>query len=369
MNAKTLLVNRAEIIKNTLIYVALSMIMLLTPMHPSIAKTIDNLNVGDKDSKVFINTDQLMTKDGAVIKNLDVVQQAFNTSSETDNIKVCRQSNTAICKLRLRERMPAVMNFNEDVKSFVLGDGLNFAFSSVDGSRNIYKLEGYYPGADTNLTIIGESGLIYSFYIRIDSVASQFVSDFVINVNGNIQPQGKPMVISSKQALQALISQNQIIDNSNNSDKSNNTYLDNTSVNNASFNNAYVKVDKAQHRQSQQRVRTTQQALKEAKQSLDYLDTKPSVDVTDLDFNFEVVHGDKQLMPKSVFDDGIWTYWQYGHNNLDAIDRLPVPYAVVDGYDTAINSRIEGGYLITEGVSNKWTLRSGESYACVRKFE
>jgi type IV secretory pathway VirB9-like protein len=315
---------------NTLLMMT-GLISMLMPIHLAIAKTIDNLSIGDKDKTVFINTDQVMTKDGTVITNLDAVQEAFNTSSEKDNIKVCAQSNTAICKLRLRERMPAVMTFNEDVRSFVLGDGLNFAFSSVDGSRNIYKLESYYPGADTNLTIVGESGLIYSFYVRIDSIASKFVSDFVVNVYGN------PIFISSSK--EALIKQRAT------DAKNPKKFSDKASI----------------------RVKTAQ--IKTAKEAIDYLDTKPGVKVEHLNFNFEIVNGDQALMPKSVFDDGIWTYWQYGNQNLNSIDRLPVPYAVVDGHDMPVNSRIEGGYLITEGVSQKWTLRSGENYACVRKFE
>lgn len=319
---------------NTLLMM-IGLISMLMPMHLATAKTIDNLSVGDKDKTVFINTDQVMTKDGAVITNLDAVQEAFNTSSEKDNIKACAQSNTAICKLRLRERMPAVMTFNEDVRSFVLGDGLNFAFSSVDGSRNIYKLEGYYPGADTNLTIVGESGLIYSFYVRIDSIASTFVSDFVINVSGNSN------VISASK--KALIQQRK----------------ENASNPKRFSDEASLKVKAAQ-------IKIAKEATKKA---IDYLDTKPNVKVEHLNFNFELINGDKALMPKSVFDDGLWTYWQYGNKNLNTIDRLPVPYAVVDGHDMPVNSRIEGGYLITEGVSQKWTLRSGERYACVRKFE
>ena len=319
---------------NTL-FIMMGLISLLMPMHLAIAKTVDNLSIGDKDKTVFINTDQVMTKDGAVITNLDAVQEAFNTSSETDNIKACAQSKTAICKLRLRERMPAVMTFNEDVRSFVLGDGLNFAFSSVDGSRNIYKLEGYYPGADTNLTIVGESGLIYSFYVRIDSIASTFVSDFVINVSGNSN-----VIASSKQAL---IKQREW-----------------------QANNPKSFIDEASLKVKKANIKAAKEATKKA---IDYLDTKPNVKVEHLNFNFELVNGDKALMPTSVFDDGLWTYWQYGNQNLNAIDRLPVPYAVVDGHDMPVNSRIEGGYLITEGVSQKWTLRSGERYACVRKFE
>lgn len=313
----------------------IGLMSMLMPMPLAIAKTVDNLSIGDQDKTVFINTDQVMIKDGAVITNLDAVQEAFNTSSETDNIKACVQSNTSICKLRLRERMPAVMSFNEDVRSFVLGDGLNFAFSSVDGSRHIYKLEGYYPGADTNLTIVGESGLIYSFYVRIDSIASTFVSDFVINVSGNSN------VISASK--EALIKQRQW-----------------------DINNPKKFSDEASLKVKKAHIKIAKEATKKA---IDYLDTKPSVKVEHLNFNFEIINGDKALMPTSVFDDGLWTYWQYGTKNLNSIDRLPVPYAVVDGHDMPVNSRIEGGYLITEGVSQKWTLRSGERYACVRKFE
>jgi hypothetical protein len=46
-------------------------------------------------------------------------------------------------------------------------------------------LQGIYPGADTNLTAIGESGLIYAFYIRIDSVKSKFLPFFVVRVVAN----------------------------------------------------------------------------------------------------------------------------------------------------------------------------------------
>jgi type IV secretory pathway VirB9-like protein len=329
MTTKTLLETTALIQWSLLIMIG------LMPIQLAIAKTVDNLTVGDKNKTVFINTDQVMTKDGAVITNLDAVQEAFNTSSEQDNIKVCAQSKTAICKLRLRERMPAVMTFNEDVRSFVLGDGLNFAFSSVDGSRNIYKLEGYYPGADTNLTIVGESGLIYSFYIRIDSIASKFVSDFVVNVYGN------PLFISSSK--EALIKQR-----------------DWDAKNPKQFS------DKASIKVKEAHIKAAKETTKKA---IDYLDTKPNVQVEHLNFNFEIVNGDQALMPKSVFDDGLWTYWQYGNQNLNTVDKLPVPYAVVDGHDMPVNSRIEGGYLITEGVSQKWTLRSGERYACVKKFE
>ena len=47
-------------------YKTLLMMIGLMSMPLAIAKTIDNLSVGDKDKTVFINTDQVMIKDGAV---------------------------------------------------------------------------------------------------------------------------------------------------------------------------------------------------------------------------------------------------------------------------------------------------------------
>lgn len=279
------------------------------------AKVIDNLSQENKD-QAFTNTDQEMH--GSIeIKNLDSVQEAFNTSAATENIKVCVQSDVAICKVRIRERMPAVFKFDENIKSWVLGDSQNFAFKAVQ--KGIFTLKGIYPGADTNLTVIGESELIYSFYIRIDSVESEYLSDFIVQVKAN------PLLLQEAESKKIL-----------------------------------AKDDKEIEREK---------TMQEIKKSIDYLATKSDVSTQDLDFNFEIYNGDKALMPYRIFDDGVWTYFQYGDKDLTNTSKLPAVYAVRDGYDMPINSRIEGGYLIAETISKKWTIRSGEVYACIRKFK
>ena len=263
-----------------------------------------------------MHTDQPMHNALLDITNLDVVQAAFNESAVTDNIKVCHQSDEAICKLRIRERMPAVLHFNEKVESWVLGDGKNFAFEPIDSSNAIFSLRGIYPGADTNLTAVGASGLIYSFYIRIDSVSSEHVSDFVVRVRAN------PLLLSRQQ-----------------------------------------QGDK--HAEGASQVK---EAAATASVSQDYLAQKPPVDATDFNFDFEIVNGDQALMPRRIFDDGIWTYFQYGEDeHLNKVNNLPVVYAVRDGYDMPVNARVEGEYLIAETVSDQWTIRRGEAYACVHK--
>lgn len=280
----------------------------------AIARTMDILN---ENKTINIQSNNI------VIENLNAVQEAFNTSSSTANIKVCKQSKVTICKLRLRERIATLLKFDEKIKSFILGDSLNFSFEQINNSRHTFKLQGIYPGADTNLTAIGESGLIYAFYIRIDSVKSKFLPFFVVRVVAN------PLLLKkTKENKKALQVENEIEKNS----------------------SKEINID-------------------EVKKSIDYLSTKPSVKPESLNFNFKIINGDEALMPKTIFDDGVWTYWQYGDKNLNSTSKLPVIYAVVDGHDMPVNSKIEGGYLITETISDKWTIRSGEAHACVHKFK
>jgi type IV secretory pathway VirB9-like protein len=249
------------------------------------------------------------------------VQSAFNDSSNTDNIKICRYSEHAICKVRIRERMSTIVKLPiyDKIKTHILGDNTNFSFDILDDSRNKAVIRGIYPGADTSLSIIGESGFIYVFYIRIDSTNSKFVPDLLVNLKLN--KKDSATVIAMEKANRKLQELQQ-----------NNKSLDPI-----------------------------------IKQELDYLDKKHLINASQLNFGFKQINGDKALMPKKIFDDGIWTYFKYGEDNLIDKSKLPVIYAVRDGYDMPINSRIENGYLILETVSDKWTLRSGESYACVQR--
>ncbi|WQT57704.1 TrbG/VirB9 family P-type conjugative transfer protein [Helicobacter pylori] len=55
-------------------------------------------------------------------------------------------------------------------------------------------------------------------------------------------------------------------------------------------------------------------------------------------------------------------------NRSNARSKFPVVYKVVDGYDNPINSRVVGDYLIAEDVSNQWNLKLGKAYLCIEKI-
>jgi type IV secretory pathway VirB9-like protein len=287
-------------------------ILLLLFTNLLFAKTIDELS---NDS----NSEQLLQ-----ITNLNAVQSAFNDSSNTDNIKICRYSERAICKVRIRERMPAIIELPkfDKIKTKILGDTKNFSFDEFDESRQRGMLRGIYPGADTNLMIVGESGFVYSFYIRIDSVNSQFVPDFVVYLKTNNKD------TNTLEALQDIRKSNE----------------------------------------KKQELANSQKHPKQVtKQELDYLDKKQLINTNNLNFNYKQIDGDKSLMPNAIFDDGIWTYFKYGKQDLISSKDLPVIYQVKDGFDVPRNSRIEGPYLIVETTGGSWTIRAGGKHACVRK--
>ena len=251
--------------------------------------------------------------DQKIITNLNAVQTAFNTSSATNNIKNCYYTKESICKIRLRERMPVVIQLPEPIESWVLGDSRNFSVKMVNRTKQLITVSALFAGADTNLTLVAKNNKLFSFYIRSDSIYSKFVSDFVVNVSD---------------------------------------------VSIAKNPNNEIKKATTENKKLDKQIEQTKK---------DYLEQKPNISPDKLSFNYEMISGDKELMPLAIFDDSIWTYFKYGNKNLNSITKLPAVYKVVDGYDTPANTRIEKGYLIVESISDSWTIRSGTKHTCVRK--
>ena len=259
------------------------------------AKMIDELQK-DKENK-------------PVITDLNSVQKIFNTSPATANIKQCFYNSKTICKIRIRERMPAVIKTDQEIQTIVLGDSNNFEAKIIDKSKKLLRVKAFIPGSDTNLILVDSNGNLISFYIRVDSVDSDIASDFVVNI---------------------------------------------TNIN--------------KHRKIQEKSINLDSPIQKAAKKLNpypYF-RKPLVKVNDIDATY-VVDGDNAVKPISIYDDGVWTYFKYSLYDLSDATILPVVYQVVDGYDTPVNTRILGGSLVAESISKKWTIRAGDEHACVRK--
>jgi len=248
--------------------------------------------------------------------NLRSLQAAFETSDPKNSVYTCRYNKNSICKIRLREYMNTmiILPVGDSIDTFDLGDTENFEFYPVikDKTNTHYgSLRNTNPGADTSLTIISKNGYVYTFYIKVDDINSIFVPDMKV-------------------------------------------YIENPDL------------DKKEY--SDRLAFTADREKKEFLESVDtdYLRSLDDVDISKIEFRYRAESGDLDLMPANIFDDGLWTYFQYSTDNLDYIDRVPALYKVVDGVDTPINMRVVNGTLIAESTSKAWTLRSGEAHLCIR---
>lgn len=288
------------------------------------------LNLIDENASGFEDTSNVNQKMNRTRMNLNEIQGAWSDSDPTANVMMVQYSRNTTYKLRLREMMNTllVLPEGEKIQGVSLGDKANFVFEPVKNDSgtvfgNMGNVRAIYPGADTNLTLITQSGNVYSFYLRVDTVASEFMPDLVVYVESD--------EIARTNKLEAL------------------------------------KAEMLAAEEEEKKQEEAEQKTKESKDG-EYLNSRADINALMMSASkYRQRSGDEALMPLRIMDDGIWTFFQYGDENLDSVKNLPAIYRVVDGYDTPVNSRIEGGTVVVETVSDKWTLRSGSAHACVIK--
>lgn len=88
----------------------------------------------------------------------------------------------------------------------------------------------------------------------------------------------------------------------------------------------------------------------------------PDVDQSPWKYNFNyTITGEDDLYPVKIFDDGEFTYFEFPRTS-----KMPAVFSVdSNGFESIVNFRIVGEYLIVEEVSGKFTLRNGADIVCV----
>ena len=306
---------------------ALVLLALMSPLTVNAIELIDE-NAGGSSVLSGGNVDQAMSR---ARMNLKEIQSAWSKSDPMANVTVVQYAKNVTHKLRLREMMNTliVLPEGEVVKGVSLGDKANFVYEPVSNDEgvvfeNMGNVRAVYPGADTNLILITESGHIYSFYLRVDTVESKYMPNLVVYVESD------KIERENKQRKEAA---------------------------------------ENKKKQAEEEKVALEKKLAETEKEAEYLRNREISTPSDLTFSYKQISGDAALMPIRIYDDGIWTWFQFDENNLDKVKNLPAIYRVVDGVDTPVNSRTEGGAVIVETVSDKWTLRSGGAHACIRKAE
>jgi type IV secretion system protein VirB9 len=84
-------------------------------------------------------------------------------------------------------------------------------------------------------------------------------------------------------------------------------------------------------------------------------------DLSIYNFNYQYT-GEGAIAPLKVFDNGEFTYFQFSKRNAE----IPAIFTVdAGGFESLINFRSAGSYIIVERVSPQFSLRNGSDIVCV----
>lgn len=252
---------------------------------------------------------------------LGQIQRAWDKAPTGKGIYNVEFSPERVTKIRVRQFMPVTIVFPEwETLSSDPEAGDNFVFAAERAGANKLVVRAKFVGADATITVIGDSGTVYPFYVRAEGANSVNIPDVVVYLHAAPPLAGVVMASNTRDAKDGKPAAP-------------------ASLKPAAGNGREVTGEKAP----------------------DFV--KPiafNPDKLTFDFNMS---GDRSIAPRRVFSDGVFTWFDYGAK-WDRED-LPAVYRVVDGVDTPVNTRIKGTMLVAEA-AGAFTLRNGQRVVCVR---
>ncbi|MGL2359638.1 TrbG/VirB9 family P-type conjugative transfer protein [Helicobacter pylori] len=371
--------------------------------------------------------------------NFNAIQNNFFAKNRSikDNAHFIHYTIGDTFNIRLRYAMTTTFIFDEPIAQVVLGDDIGFSTKMLGEDKehlisNILLIKPLQIGVDSNLTIIGKSGKVYSFYVFSTTYTSSKNPALMVYVsskeyfkhftsskketnkeiktthntpNKNAKTShNAPKKIAKK--LPSIKEQNQ---------KSKNPTTTKTAIANAPLplnrfkttsypvSNALANSRKAsenfkvisngaktfkEHRHSQDEMKYVDYSaqIKDDGKFIRIGDNVNHIYINKKKMEYGYVIIDKKKrkwyclwmckkVVKSKYKDDLPTqifndeqFTYFKFNRSNARSKFPVVYKVVDGYDNPVNSRVVGDYLIAEDVSNQWNLKLGKTYLCIEKI-
>ncbi|WQU20130.1 TrbG/VirB9 family P-type conjugative transfer protein [Helicobacter pylori] len=371
--------------------------------------------------------------------NFNAIQNNFFAKNRSikDNAHFIHYTIGDTFNIRLRYAMTTTFIFDEPIAQVVLGDDIGFSTKMLGEDKehlisNVLLIKPLQIGVDSNLTIIGKSGKVYSFYVFSTTYTSSKNPALMVYVsskeyfkhftsskketnkeiktthntpNKNAKTShNAPKKIAKK--LPSIKEQNQ---------KSKNPTTTKTAIANAPLplnrfktpsypvSNALANFRKAsenfkvisngtktfkEHRHSQDEMKYVDYSAK-VKDDGKFIRIGDNVNhiyinKKKMEYGYVIIDKKKRKwyclwickkVVKSKYKDDLPTqifndeqFTYFKFNRSNARSKFPVVYKVVDGYDNPVNSRVVGDYLITEDVSNQWNLKLGKAYLCIEKI-
>jgi ComB9 competence protein len=260
---------------------------------------------------------------------LGAIQRAWDKAPSQAGIYTVTYSQEQLIRLRLREFMTTtvVLPSWEMIEEIFVGDASTF--EAVQKGNHILLLRcKEFVGADSNISVIGKSGLVYTFYVRSEGYNSENLPDLRVHVH---VPGEVPMSFSLEGESGGK--------------------------------------EKGRLKTSASRTAlSSEERMNETASNLEYPSTL-SLKLSRLNFKWSMA-GDSDIAPRQVFSDGIRTWFNFDNGTGKLLEQqdLPVIARVIDGVDTPVNTRIEGSLVIAE-TEGMFTLRSGARTICVYPTE
>ncbi|OOP84402.1 type VI secretion protein [Helicobacter pylori] len=371
--------------------------------------------------------------------NFNAIQNNFFAKNRSikDNAHFIHYTIGDTFNIRLRYAMTTTFIFDEPIAQVVLGDDIGFSTKMLGEDKehlisNILLIKPLQIGVDSNLTIIGKSGKVYSFYVFSTTYTSSKNPALMVYVsskeyfkhftsskketnkeiktthntpNKNAKTShNAPKKIAKK--LPSIKEQNQ---------KSKNPTTTKTAIANAPLSlnrfktpsypvsNALANSRKASENfkvisnntKTFKENRHSQDEMKYVDYSAKIKDDGKFIRIGDnvnhiyinkkkMEYDYVIIDKKKRKwyclwmckkVVKSKYKDDLPTqifndeqFTYFKFNRSNARSKFPVVYKVVDGYDNPVNSRVVGDYLIAEDVSNQWNLKLGKAYLCIEKI-
>ncbi|ODS09650.1 TrbG/VirB9 family P-type conjugative transfer protein [Vibrio scophthalmi] len=295
------------------------------------------------------------------VKSLNMTQRAFDHSKPKDNTIVFDYSELVTYKLRLREFMSSIVVFpeNEIVEDYLLGDVTQFSVKPYANNKRMISIRPQMPGADTSLHVFGQSGNVYTFYLRTDTVESRehpilkaIIKDPTISIereeSGFVQLHGKETALDVVPAFDETVTTTD--ENQPTKDKE------------ESVVKAFV-ADEQDDKEFLEKANPSQFNF-----GYEFVGSSDLPWYKNL-FASEYTSSE-ELRPTYVYDDGVFTYFTFTNgNNTDELRNLPTIYRVMDGSDVPTNATAFNTTLRVEGVNNNWTLRLGKAHLCLSRIK
>ncbi len=370
--------------------------------------------------------------------NFNAIQNNFFAKNRSikDNAHFIHYTIGDTFNIRLRYAMTTTFIFDEPIAQVVLGDDIGFSTKMLGEDKehlisNILLIKPLQIGVDSNLTIIGKSGKVYSFYVFSTTYTSSKNPALMVYVsskeyfkhftsskketnkeiktthntpNKDIKVSHAPKKIAKKSP--SIKEQNL---------KSKNPTTTKTAIANAPLSlnrfkspsyppsNALANSRKASENfkvisnntKTFKENRHSQDEMKYVDYSAKIKDDGKFIRIGDnvnhiyinkkkMEYGYVIIDKKKRKwyclwmckkVVKSKYKDDLPTqifndeqFTYFKFNRSNARSKFPVVYKVVDGYDNPVNSRVVGDYLIAEDVSNQWNLKLGKAYLCIEKI-